>query len=95
MFSNMCIVASSVTAAAVTDKTQLISPGQNGLHFADDNFKGILMNEKFFISIRISLKFVLKSPIDNKATLVQVRAWHRTVDKPLPEPMLTQFTAAQ
>ena len=32
------------------------------------------MNEKFCISIRISLKFVPKGPIDNKLALVQVMA---------------------
>ena len=32
------------------------------------------MNEKCSISIRISLKFVSKSPIDNKSALVQVMA---------------------
>ena len=44
--------------------------------------------------IRISLKFGPKGPIDNKAALVQVMAWRRTGDKPLPEPMPTQFTEA-
>ena len=39
-------------------------------------------------------KFVPKSPIDNKWTLVQVMAWRRIGDKPLPEPMLIQFTEA-
>ena len=53
------------------------------------------MNEKSFISIRISLKFVPKSPINNKAALVQGRAWRQVGDKPLPEPMLIQLTAAQ
>ena len=33
-------------------------------------------------------------PIDNKAALVQVMAWRRTGDKPLPESMRTQFTDA-
>ena len=41
-----------------------------------------------------SLKFVHRSPIDNKPVLVQVMAWRRTGDKPLSEPMLTQFTDA-
>ena len=50
------------------------------------------MNETFCILIRISLKFLLKDPIDNKSALVQVMAWRRTGDKPLPEPVLTQFT---
>ena len=45
-------------------------------------------------SIQISLKFVPKCPIHKKSALVQVMAWRRTGDKPLPEPMLTQFTGA-
>ena len=69
-------------------------PDQNGRHFADDTFNRILMNEIFSISIPNSLKFVPKGPIDNKGALVQVMAWRRTGDKPLPEPMLTQFTDA-
>ena len=70
-------------------------PGQNGRHFADDIFKCIFMNEKFCILIEISLKFVPKRLIDNKAALVQVMAWRRTGDKPLrPDPMVIQFTDA-
>ena len=48
---------------------------RNGHHFTDDNFKCIFMNEKFCISIQISLKFVPKGPINNKTALVQVMAW--------------------
>ena len=55
---------------------------------ADDNFKCIFVNENDKIPIWISLKFVPRSPIDNKAPLVQVMAWRRRGDKPLPEPML-------
>ena len=51
-------------------------------------------NGSVWISITISLKFVLKGPIDYKSELVQVMAWRRTGEKPLPEPILTQFTAA-
>ena len=69
-------------------------PEQNGRHFADDIFRCIFMNEKFCIAIRISLKFVPKSPIDKKSALVQVMAWRRAGDKPLPEPMLTKFNDA-
>ena len=32
--------------------------------------------------------------IDNKSALAQVMAWCQTGVKPLPEPMLTQFTDA-
>ena len=60
----------------------------------DDIFKCIFLNKNFRISIKISLKFVPKVPIDNKSALVQVMAWRRTGDKPLPELMLTHFADA-
>ena len=55
----------------------------------EDIFQSIFMNETFCISIWIPLKFVPKGPINNKSALVQVMAWRRTGDKPLPEPRLT------
>ena len=61
---------------------------------ADDNFKCIFLNENDRIPIRISLKFVPRSPIDNIPALVQIMAWHRPGDKPLSEPILTHFTNA-
>ena len=61
---------------------------------ADDIFKCIFLNENDIIPIQISLKFVPRSPIDNKPALVQVMAWRRIGDKPLPEPMMAQFTDA-
>ena len=68
--------------------------GQNGRHFADDDFRCILVSEKFCILIKISLKCVPKGPIDNIPALVQIMAWCRIGDKPLSEPMLMQFTDA-
>ena len=56
---------------------------------ADDVFKRIFLNEN---DNEISLKFVSRDPINNKSPLVQVMAWRRTGDKPLPEKMMTQFT---
>ena len=61
---------------------------------ADDIFKCIFLNEKFYVLIKISLKFVPNGPIDNNPALVQVMAWRRIGDKPLSEPMLTRFTDA-
>ena len=61
---------------------ELISPGQNGAILADNFFKWIFLNENGRIPIQISLKFVPKSPIDNKAALVQIMAWRPTGDKP-------------
>ena len=62
-------------------------PEQNGRNFADDILKCILIT-KNFVSIRVSLKFVPKSPVDYLVALVQVMAWRRSGDKPLPEPRL-------
>ena len=62
--------------------------------FADNIFKSIFFNENVWISIEISLKFAPKNPINNKSALVQVMAWHRTGDKPLPEAMMAQFSDA-
>ena len=44
--------------------------------------------------IDFQVTFVPRSLIDNKPALVQVMAWHRRGDIPLPEPMLTQFIDA-
>ena len=40
------------------------------------------------------MKFVPKGPIGNEAALVQVMAWRRIGDKPLPESMLIPFLDA-
>ena len=61
---------------------------------ADDTLKCIVLNENDRIPIWISLKFTSRSLVDNKAALVQVMGWCITSEKPLPEPMLTQFTDA-
>ena len=60
----------------------------------DDIFRWIFLNENDRIPIQISPEFVARSPIDYKPALVQVMTWCRTGDKPLPEPMMTQFTDA-
>ena len=59
---------------------------------ADDVFRCIFFNEHDRSPIQISLKFVPRSPIDNKPALVQVMVWHRIGDNSLPEPMVAQFT---
>ena len=64
-------------------------PRQNGRHFCRRYFPTEFREWHFLYLIRISLKFVHKSPIDNKSALVQVMAWHRPGHKPLPEPMPT------
>ena len=61
-------------------------------HFADDIFKRIFFNENVWISIKISLTFVPKGPINNIPALVQIMAWRRPGDKPLSEPMMVSLT---
>ena len=60
-------------------------------HFPDDILKCIFLNENVWISVKISLKFVLKGPISNIPVLVQIMAWRRTGGKPLSEPMLASL----
>ena len=61
---------------------------------AGDICKCIFLNENDRIPIQISLKFVPMSSIDNKPALVQVMAWRRIDNKPLPEAMMAQFIDA-
>ena len=65
-----------------------LRPRQDGRHFPDDIFICISLNENEWHSIKTSLKFVPKVPIDNIPALVQIMVWHRPGDKPLSEPMM-------
>ena len=71
-----------------------LRPRQNRRYFADDVFKCNFLNENVWIPIKMSLKIVPKRPINNIPALVQIMAWRRTGDKPLSEPMMTQFNGA-
>ena len=68
-----------------------LRPRENGRHFADDIFKCIFMNENLWITIKISLKFVPKGPINYIAALVHIMAWRRPGDQPLFEPMMVRL----
>ena len=56
--------------------------------FPDDIFKCIFLIENVWISIKSSLRFVPKGPINTIPALLQIMAWHRPGDKPLSEPMM-------
>ena len=75
----------------VSSSLNTLRPRQNGRHFPDDVFKCIFLNENVWISLKISLRFVSKVPIDNIPALVQVMAWRRPGDKPLSEPMMVSL----
>ena len=68
-----------------------LRPRQNGRRFADDTYERFFLNENARISIKISLKFVPKGPINNNPALVQIMAWRRSGDKPLSEPMMASL----
>ena len=68
-----------------------LRPIQNGRHFSDDVFKYVLLIETIEISMNISLKFVIKVPINNIPTMVQIMAWRRKGDKPLSETMIVSW----
>ena len=64
---------------------------ENGRDFPDYILKCIFLNEKVWISIKISLKFVPEFPINNILALVQIKAWRRPGNKPLSETMLASL----
>ena len=76
------------------DHTPLLNtlrPRQDVRRFADDTFKSIFLNKNVRISIKISLKFVSKVPINNIPALVQIMAWRRPGDKPLSDAMMVSL----
>ena len=60
-------------------------------HLPDDIFKRIFLNANVLISIKISLKFVPKGPINKIPALVQIMAWRRPGAKPFSEPMTVSW----
>ena len=65
---------------------------QDGCHFPDDIFKCMFFNENLWITIKISLKFVPKGPMNNIPALGQIITWRRPGDRPLSEPMVSLLT---
>ena len=54
-----------------------LGPRRDARHFPDDILKCIFSNENAQISIEISLKFILRVPINNIPALVQIMVWCR------------------
>ena len=69
-------------------------PGQSVRHFANNIFKCIFLNENVRIFIQFSLTFVPKGHVNNKSAFVLVMACRLFGNKPLPEPMMSQFINA-
>ena len=68
-----------------------LRPRQNGCHLPEDILKHIFLNENIWISLKVSLKFVPKVPINNIPALVLIMAWRRPGDKPLSEQMMVSL----
>ena len=66
-------------------------PRQNGRHFPDDIFKCIFLNENVWNTLKTSMKFVPRVPINNIPALDQIMAWRRIGDKPLSGPMMVSL----
>ena len=69
-----------------------LRPTQNDRHLTNYIVKCIFPNENVWFSIKISLKIVPKSPMNNIPALIQIMAWRPSGDKPLSEPMMALFT---
>ena len=66
-----------------------LRPRQDGPHFPDDIFKWIFfINEDIRISIKSSLKFVPKGPINNSSALFQMMACRRLGERSLSKSMM-------
>ena len=66
-----------------------LRPRLDGRLFAGDG--RIFLNENVRISIKISLGFVPRGPIDNIPALVEIMAWRRSGGKPLSQPMMVSL----
>ena len=64
---------------------------QDGHHFPDDIFRCIFLNENEWYSIKVSLKFVPKVPINSIPALLQIMAWRQPGSKLLSEPMMVSL----
>ena len=84
-----------ITVCAVS----LVVAGYHLTHWGWDEMNNIsqttfqtnVFNENVWISIKISLTFVPKGPINNIPALVQMMAWRRSGDKRLSEPMMVSL----
>ena len=68
-----------------------LRPRKNCCHFPDNFFKCIFLNGNVKISIKISLKFIPKGPINNIPALVQIMTWSQPGNKPLSEPKMVSL----
>ena len=88
---NIMAYCNHIWGCSVASNLNIMGPRQDGRHFPDDIYKWIFFIENCCIWIKISLKYVPKSPIDNNLAFIQIMARHRPGDKPLSEPMIVRL----
>ena len=71
-----------------------LTPKWNRRRFLQTNRSSAFTWHKLLVCLSELIHFVSKIPNDIKSLLVQVMAWRRAGDKPLPELLLTQCTDA-
>ena len=91
--TRMWVVCPSGTSQWHHMPVNILSLRQDGRHLPDDIFTWPFLNENVYISIKISLKFVLIGPINNIPSKVQIMAWRLPGTKPLTEPMMVSLLA--
>ena len=84
----LCCFTSSAFGSFPLFKITL-RPRQKCRRHPDDIFKCIFLNENLWITIKMSLKFVNKGPIDDVPALFQTMSWPG--DKPLSKPMIVSL----
>ena len=91
MYHRLVLASSTISAQTNADVFNTLRLRQNGCRFPDDNFKCNFLNEDLWISVKISMKFVPKGPINNIPALIQIMTWRRPGDKPLSEPIMVKL----
>ena len=69
--SSSCSRGLYIGFMSLISSDEVMRRGQNGHHIPDDIFKCIFLNENIWISMKISLKFFPKGPINNILALVK------------------------
>ena len=80
---------SSLNVKSLTVRLNTLRLRWNRCHFVNNIFQCIFLNENILIAIKIPLKHILNSQINNIPALVHRTAWCWPGDKQLSEPMMT------
>ena len=91
-----CIAYGSISASTVVKNSGAHFVGSICVMFWGQNKMAAMITTTFVTPFLISkgVCFSLEGPIVDQSVLMQTIAWRRIGDKPLPEPVMAQFTDA-